>query len=309
MTERVAPQEASPLPPIEQQEWRGEFWRAASASSNKELADGGVRAWTEDVIEVDGEHGYFALCDGMGGKLGGQQAASIVAQTIKGEPTYAELRDTSEEGFFPRQFAAAQGEILRERTGELARMDTTATVMYIGELEGGERYAVLGHVGDCRAYFVYPTGEVVPLTEDDDWLNSQEAYNELFKGKSPAEVAIQRAEIRRELDEATSVDQLSPAALGLYVKRNQTQGVASAHMKPHITAVRFPPGCRIVLMSDGVYENIRPEKIGGILSMNSVLSPQEQSAALVREAQEGVSSQPTLTTKMDDKKVLIVEST
>jgi serine/threonine protein phosphatase PrpC len=188
-------------------------------------------------------------------------------------------------------------------------MDTTATVMYVGELEGGERYAVLGHVGDCRAYFVYPTGEVVPLTEDEDWLNTHEALTEVFKGVPPSQISAQRAAIRRELDDATSVEELSPAALGLYAKRNQTRGVASIDMKPHMTAVRFPVGCRIVFMSDGVYENIRPGRIGGVLSMNSTLSPEQQSAALVREAQEGVRTKPTLTTKMDDKTVLIIEST
>jgi PPM family protein phosphatase len=139
------------------------------------------REHNEDSFLVNEDLGLFVVCDGMGGHAGGETASRLAVQTIEKELISAKLRTDDP---FSSQVALAESPLagaLREavegacsavfRTSranpELAGMGTTC----ISLLVHGE-HAIVGHVGDSRAYLVRD-GEVWQLSEDHSLVNEQ----------------------------------------------------------------------------------------------------------------------------------------
>jgi protein phosphatase len=139
------------------------------------------REHNEDSFLVNEDLGLFVVCDGMGGHAGGETASRLAVQTIEKELISAKLRNDDP---FSAQGALAESPLagaLREavegactavfRTSranpELAGMGTTC----ISLLVHGD-HAILGHVGDSRAYLVRD-GEVWQLSEDHSLVNEQ----------------------------------------------------------------------------------------------------------------------------------------
>lgn len=139
------------------------------------------REHNEDSFLVNEDLGLFVVCDGMGGHAGGETASRLAVQTIERELISAKLRADDP---FCAQVALAESPLagaLREalegacaavfRTSranpELAGMGTTC----ISLLLHGD-HAILGHVGDSRAYLVRD-GEVWQLSEDHSLVNEQ----------------------------------------------------------------------------------------------------------------------------------------
>jgi serine/threonine protein phosphatase PrpC len=139
------------------------------------------REHNEDSFLVNEDLGLFVVCDGMGGHAGGETASRLAVQTIEKELISAKLRTDDP---FASQVALAESPLagaLREavegacsavfRTSranpELAGMGTTC----ISLLVHGD-HAILGHVGDSRAYLVRD-GEVWQLSEDHSLVNEQ----------------------------------------------------------------------------------------------------------------------------------------
>src|SRR5882672_8514121 len=139
------------------------------------------REHNEDSWLINEDLGLHVVCDGMGGHAGGETASRLAVQTIERELLGARMRSDD-----PFASAAALAEApvagaLREaiegacaavyRTSkanpELQGMGTTCIALLLqGEI------AILGHVGDSRAYAVRE-GEVVQLTDDHSLVNEQ----------------------------------------------------------------------------------------------------------------------------------------
>jgi len=139
------------------------------------------REHNEDSFLVNEDLGLYVVCDGMGGHAGGETASRLAVQTIERELISARLR---EDNPFARDAPLENtplAEALREavegacaavfRTSranpELAGMGTTC----ISLLVKGEQ-ALIGHVGDSRAYLVRD-GDVHQLSEDHSLVNEQ----------------------------------------------------------------------------------------------------------------------------------------
>jgi len=139
------------------------------------------REHNEDSFLVNEDLGLFVVCDGMGGHAGGETASRLAVQTIEKELISARLRIDDP---FSAQVPLAESPLaaaLREAVEgacaavfrssranpELAGMGTTCiTLLVQGE------HAILGHVGDSRAYLVRD-GEVFQLSEDHSLVNEQ----------------------------------------------------------------------------------------------------------------------------------------
>ena len=310
--------ETVPLPSILPERWENPLWRAASARAASEKHP----AYSEDVVSVDPELGLFILCDGMGGQKHGLEAATTTAATIRA--TVESLPRDIEDGDVPRLVAASLAGALRdahdaisqrntERAGnttdEKEAMDTTATVMQVWPLSSGERLAIIGHVGDCRAYLVSEAGEVTQVTEDDDLLSLPSGARLVLGDAVPdADLPARIREVRAELEQATNAGNLSAPAKMLYAYRMVSVGVGSATMTPHTYVVPFPPGSRIALVSDGVYENLGARRMGGILTQSTAMSPERQALELVTAAQKNGHDKTLPTSKQDDISALIIES-
>ena len=139
------------------------------------------REHNEDSFLVNEDLGLYVVCDGMGGHAGGETASRLAVQTVEKELISARLRTddpfTSTAGLEHTPLANALQEAIEGacsivyRTSrsqpELLGMGTTCVALLLhGDV------AVVGHVGDSRAYLVRE-GAIRQLTEDHSLVNEQ----------------------------------------------------------------------------------------------------------------------------------------
>jgi len=139
------------------------------------------REHNEDSWLINEDLGLYVVCDGMGGHAGGETASRLAVQTVERELLGARLRPddpfAAEAKLAESPLAGALREAIEGacaavyRTSrvnpELQGMGTTCIALLIhGDI------AILGHVGDSRAYAVRD-GEVAQLTEDHSLVNEQ----------------------------------------------------------------------------------------------------------------------------------------
>jgi protein phosphatase len=142
---------------------------------------GCIRTNNEDNFGYDLRHGIFVVCDGMGGHAGGETASRLAVQTVERELIGARLRsddpfsssaplpETPLAGALHEAIEGACAAVFRTSRAnpELQGMGTTCIALL---LHGDN--AILGHVGDSRAYAMRD-GEVMQLTEDHSLVNEQ----------------------------------------------------------------------------------------------------------------------------------------
>lgn len=125
---------------------------------------GRVREQNEDSFHADDRAGLFLVADGMGGHAAGEIASSLATRSVvermseaSGGASTGELRDR-----LGSAIRAAGRRIWEEGRQHPDRrgMGTTLTALLLGN-----DTAILGHVGDSRAYR-YRGGELEQLTED-----------------------------------------------------------------------------------------------------------------------------------------------
>ena len=139
------------------------------------------RDHNEDSFLVNEDIGLYVVCDGMGGHAGGETASRLAVQTIEKELISAKLRiddpfsakaslpESPLAGALREAVEGACAAVFRSSRAnpELAGMGTTC----ISLLVQGE-HAIVGHVGDSRAYLVRD-GQVWQLSEDHSLVNEQ----------------------------------------------------------------------------------------------------------------------------------------
>jgi len=139
------------------------------------------RQHNEDSYLVNPELGLYVVCDGMGGHAGGATASRMAVLTIESELSAAKARDdnpfASTAPLESSPVAAALRESIeaacaavfqksREHS-ELQGMGTTCIALILKDDQ-----AVVGHVGDSRAYLVRD-GQAHQLTEDHSLVKEQ----------------------------------------------------------------------------------------------------------------------------------------
>jgi len=139
------------------------------------------RDHNEDSFLVNEDIGLYVVCDGMGGHAGGETASRLAVQTIEKELISAKLRiddpfsakaslpESPLAGVLREAVEGACAAVFRSSRAnpELAGMGTTC----ISLLVQGD-HAIVGHVGDSRAYLVRD-GQVWQLSEDHSLVNEQ----------------------------------------------------------------------------------------------------------------------------------------
>jgi serine/threonine protein phosphatase PrpC len=139
------------------------------------------REHNEDSFLVNEDLGLYAVCDGMGGHAGGETASRLAVQTLERELLSTKLRpddpfsgaatleDTPLAGALREAIEGACAAVFRTSRAnpELAGMGTTCIALLIRGT-----HALVGHVGDSRAYLV--RGEDVhQISEDHSLVNEQ----------------------------------------------------------------------------------------------------------------------------------------
>ncbi len=140
-----------------------------SVGKQRELNEDSVLALTTTMAGNSGNlpFGLYIVADGMGGHQFGEVASNAAIRTVAGHilkkfhPYLFQVKtDTMDESFQEIMLEAvrdAQRAIQREAPGS----GTTLTAaLVIGQ------QVTIAHVGDSRAYFVFPDGRIEPITRD-----------------------------------------------------------------------------------------------------------------------------------------------
>lgn len=139
------------------------------------------RDHNEDSFLADDELGLYVVCDGMGGHAGGETASRLTVEAIERAlrgarqgpdnpfSSTAPLGETPLADALREAIEAASAEVFRKsrEDPELTGMGTTCTALLLHEA-----FALVGHVGDSRAYLVRD-GVIVQLSDDHSLVNEQ----------------------------------------------------------------------------------------------------------------------------------------
>jgi protein phosphatase len=190
---------------------------------------GQLRPNNEDASCVLPEFGLYAVADGMGGHVAGELASRLALDTlrevVKTQPAPQRLTEVGE--LLCEAILAANSTVFHEaETRGLLGMGTTLTALRVRG-----RTAVVGHVGDSRAYLINRSGSR-QLTHD------QTLTSLLIDSGS-----------------------LDPADAAHHPDRNvllQAIGPTPA-VQPELVQARIPKGSRLLLSTDGLHD-IVPEQ-------------------------------------------------
>ena len=183
------------------------------------------RQANEDSILVNAKAGVFAVCDGVGGRIGGQRASRLAVQTIESVVTTRQRKLPRLEGeiqIVEDAIRGAHAEIRAEqqRDPSVKTMATTAAVL---RLWG--RFAIVAHIGDCRVTLVRADG-----------------LQRITRDHSRVQHLVDRGELRAEDAENSPERNIITRSLGV----GESLGSIDIHVLPIYSGDSF------VLASDGI---------------------------------------------------------
>jgi protein phosphatase len=174
----------------------------------------------QDQFVIDEEHGFYAVADGMGGHAAGEVASHIAIEAlaesmrqVDGDSEATEPHDATTR--LVRAVHEGNRRICESvlARGEWRGMGTTIVAL----LTLGDR-AVLGHVGDSRAYLLRE-GELQRVTDDHSWVGEQVRLGLLTDDEAqrhPMRNIVTRAMgNRNELDVEISEERVQPGDIFL----------------------------------------------------------------------------------------------
>jgi len=206
----------------------------------------------------------FGVFDGVGGHEGGTHASTFAGNRLGGQvellPVTASVAETKRS--IERLFHETNVELLesvREHPELGKERATTASVVKVLEDFGGQRVAVVGHVGDSRIYVLPRGGELRQVTIDDDY--------------AAPHVGPDRArELQRELSEAEHPEKLADTDEQLlFSNRHRVTQVLGkgGGIRPQIYDVPLGEGDLVLATSDGIHDNLTTQEIAQILRQSS----------------------------------------
>jgi protein phosphatase len=203
------------------------------------------RPENEDSILVDPAHGLYAVADGMGGHRAGEVASATAIESLKAAYLGGQRLDEAMESANAAVFTKAAHD------ASMRGMGTTLTAVVVDD-----GTAVLGHVGDSRAYLMRD-GSVTQLTDDHSLVEQLVREGRL----SPEEALThpQRAIITR--------------ALGV-----------DAEVEVDTYRVDLKPGDRLLLCSDGLTNMLSDDTIA--VTLRRYADPQQAADTLVDMANQ-----------------------
>ena len=208
---------------------------------------GKVRARNEDRYVADGELGFFAVVDGMGGHTGGELASATIAEAITSfiRETAGDSDKTWPVGLDARLSILANrlqvairsaNRTLATRAQTDSALDGSGATL-VAALFGGDQLAV-SNVGDCRAYLLR-AGRLLQLTRDHSVVAEQVA-----QGLIDSEAARTHP-LRHVVTRAVS---------------------GQPGMRVDIRELAVKPGDRVILCSDGIHGVLTDNEIADLMS-------------------------------------------
>lgn len=248
----------------------------------------------EDALKTSTLGGYAVVCDGVGGSADGAAASKlavdIISETLTGLPPVT--RPSLAKSVLESSFMKASHAI-SENMSECA---TTVVAAKLAQDEYGANVAVVGSVGDSRAY-LYRGGRLQLITEDDSVIS-----------RFPIS-ADEKRRISQQVDAVQSqrdVDKLSGYGRELFQQRNRiTQHLGHGRVTPHLYEVGIKEGDLLLLTTDGIHDNLTPAEIERALRTGGI----DLANSLVRQAQERSRDRSHVRAKPDDITAVIAQLT
>jgi protein phosphatase len=206
------------------------------------------RTNNEDAFLISSEMGLYAVADGMGGANAGEVASRLAIETLS---SYFRREAGRSQEALEHAFLAAH-EKIQAHSSKVSGCRGMGTTM-VAVLSGEEGVSVAS-VGDSRVY-LYQGGQLIQLTEDQTWIN------EVGRKLKIDEETLRRHPYRHILTQALGV---------------------SERLKVQLVHAPTPPGCQVVLSSDGLHGVVEPEIIKQVLTSGRKLS--ERCHSLVEAA-------------------------
>lgn len=210
---------------------------------------GRVRSRNEDRFVADGDLGFFAVVDGMGGHAGGELASATIAEAVTNfiRETASDSEKTWPAGLDARLSVLANRlqVAIRAANRTLATRAQTDTALegsgatLAAALYGDKRIAV-SNVGDCRVYLLRG-GRLQQITKDHSVVAEQVA-----QGLIDSEAARTHP-LRHVVTRAVS---------------------GQAGMAVDVLELDIKPGDRLVICSDGIHGVLTDTEIRSLVSAN-----------------------------------------
>ncbi len=246
----------------------------------------------EDAYFVNQEAAALGVFDGVGGAPGSEEAsataAKIVDEFLSDVPTtVAPALSTLA---IREALQTAHETIVSQPGGQ--HIATTATIAKIFENESGSQYAVVGSVGDSRAY-LFRQGHIEHITLDQAYVG----------GINTDEAKV----LQQTLSNATSLSNLSPTEQQAFFRRNIITSHLGGGKNPTITVSTFEvqAGDRILITSDGVHDNLTNQEVEQALQGHPETEVAVQS--LVEAARERSNDLDHMRAKQDDITAVIMD--
>src|SRR3954451_12073034 len=202
------------------------------------LSDPGcVRTNNEDYFLLAPSLDLYLVADGMGGAQAGEHASKLAGDTVA---DFVWSANGKSGDVLLRALAEANRRVIdaAESDPMLHGMGTTMTAA----LKIGAE-VLIANVGDSRAY-VYMSGELHVITEDQTWVN------EVGRRLGIGEDQLKAHPMRHVLTMAIGV---------------------SDSLRVHSSEVPLEPGMQFLLCSDGLHGVVAPQTIGETLSGDGTL--------------------------------------
>jgi protein phosphatase len=213
------------------------------------------RAENEDTVLQNPQQGLFAVFDGKGGHPAGEEASQMAAletlSHLQALPPDSSVEDTKEAVL--QTLISANKAILDSNRNR--RKETTATIVKFSTEPSGRAVAVIGNVGNSRAYRIDSYGKTEQLTLDDSLYS---------KNLSPEDAwaTQRRLATFREIEELSDEDLIHQ-----YQSNRVSQALGTREdFNPNIYTVPISEGDQIVLTTKGVHNTLRDYEIGGFSS-------------------------------------------
>jgi len=235
----------------------------------------------------DGISGYDA--DGDASKIAKEQVSEALQRLYDG------LNLQRAEGVVRQAITNANNVLYKQAQTEHNNMDTTASVVYIYEGDGGERKAIVGNVGDSRVYLLR-NGKLEQITLDDNRVRSaipNEQQARQLQSKLNNVIDPQRELTNREQK--------------FFNSRNQImQFLGQSSVEPRVHTIDFFPLDKLHVCSDGISDNLTDTEIQQI--MNKSPNSTEAVESLIKESQTR-SRSDNFRAKFDDMTAIVIGKT
>lgn len=192
---------------------------------------GHVRRVNEDAYLQLPQRGLWVVADGMGGHAAGDYASGLIIEALRDVKTYADPDDFLDD--VERRLVEVNRRVF-ERGVETERTigSTIAAVL------GFKTYCVCLWAGDSRVYRV-----------------NEDGFEQLTRDHSQVEDLVASGHLAREDIADHPLANVITRAVG---------GAEKLRLEAKLVAL--DPGDRLLLCSDGLYKDLRPDEIAGLLA-------------------------------------------